>query len=78
MPRTTIVWNISLPPSMAREAEVIAKKEARTKSELVREALRQYLWSSKMKELQTYGQMKAKSKGISEEDVEKLVDDLRE
>ena len=78
MPRTTIVWNISLPPSMAREAEVIAKKEARTKSELVREALRQYLWSSKMKELQTYGQMKAKSKGIGEEDIEKLVDDLRE
>ena len=78
MPRTTVVWNISLPPSMAREAETIAKKEARTKSELVREALRQYLWASKMKKLQTYGQKKTQSMKIQEEDIEKLVDELRQ
>lgn len=77
MPRTTVIWNISLPPSMAKDAEAIAKKEARTKSELVREALRQYLWASKMKKLQTYGQKKAKSVKIHEEDIEKLVDELR-
>jgi len=77
MPRTTVVWNISLPPDMAKEAEAIAKKEARTKSELVREALRQYLWTSKMKNLQTYGQNKTKSMKIQEEDIEELVDELR-
>ena len=78
MSRTTVVWNISLPPSMAKEAENIAKKEARTKSELVREALRQYLWTTKMKKLEEYGKMKTKNMKIKEEDIEKLVDELRQ
>lgn len=78
MSRTTVVWNISLPPSMAKEAESIAKKEARTKSELVREALRQYLWTTKMKKLEEYGKMKTKNMKIKEEDIEKLVDELRQ
>jgi len=30
MPRTTAIWNISLPPEMAKEAETVAKKESRT------------------------------------------------
>lgn len=77
MPRTTRVWNISLPPNMAQEAEAVAKKEARTKSELVREALRQYLWSARWKNLQAYGQKKAGRLGFREEDVEELVDELK-
>ena len=78
MSRTTVVWNISLPPAMAKEAENIAKKEARTKSELIREALRQYLWASKMKKLESYGQIQAKNMKIQDKDIEKLVDELRE
>lgn len=77
MSRTTKVWNISLPPDMAKEAEAVAKKEARTKSELVREALRQYIWSTKWKTLQTYGQKKAKGLELREEDVEQSVDKIR-
>ena len=41
MPRAT--WTISLPPAFAREAEEAGKREHRTRSELVREALRTYL-----------------------------------
>ncbi|MBI5555566.1 MAG: ribbon-helix-helix protein, CopG family [Elusimicrobia bacterium] len=77
MSRTTKVWNISLPPDMAEQAEAVAKKEARTKSELVREALRQYMWSIRWKDLQAYGQKKAKDLGLREEDVEQLVDQTR-
>lgn len=77
MARTTKIWNISLPPDMAEEAEIVAKKEARTKSELVREALRQYLWSSRWNRLRAYGQDKARKSGIEEEDVERLVDEVR-
>ena len=36
------VWTISLPQSMDRLAEQVAKQEHRTKSELIREALRVY------------------------------------
>jgi len=77
MSRTTKVWNISLPPDMAEQAEAVAKKEARTKSELVREALRQYMWSIKWKDLQSYGQKKAKELGLREDDGEQLVDQTR-
>ena len=41
--RSTRTWTISLPPEMSQLAQAIAKREQRTKSELVREALRLYL-----------------------------------
>ena len=41
--RRTRTWTISLPPEMSQLALVIAKQEQRTKSELIREALRRYL-----------------------------------
>src|SRR5438046_6172945 len=40
--RNTKVYSITMPPEMAREAERLAKKEHRTMSELMREALRRY------------------------------------
>jgi hypothetical protein len=40
--RTTKVYSITMPPEMARQAERMAKKENRTMSELMREALRRY------------------------------------
>lgn len=43
MSRTTSQWTVSLPPSLSREAEKLAVREHRTRSELVREALRRYL-----------------------------------
>lgn len=36
-------WTISLPPALSRLAEEASRQEHRTKSELVREALRLYL-----------------------------------
>ena len=41
--RTTRLWTISLPPDMSDFAEEVARREQRTKSELIREALRHYL-----------------------------------
>lgn len=41
--RSTSTFTISLPPAMARELEKAQKAEHRTRSELVREALRFYL-----------------------------------
>jgi predicted transcriptional regulator len=40
--RTTQTMTISLPPAMVRQVEQIRKAESRTRSELVREALRAY------------------------------------
>ena len=43
MARVTVTFSISLPPEMAAELEDIRKKEHRTRSELLREALRRYV-----------------------------------
>ena len=40
--RTTEIMTISLPPAMVRQFEAVRKRESRTRSELVREALRLY------------------------------------
>lgn len=40
--RTTRVYSITMPPELALQAERLAKKESRTMSELMREALRRY------------------------------------
>ena len=40
--RTTETMTISLPPALVRQFEEVRKKESRTRSELVREALRVY------------------------------------
>jgi len=41
--RETETFTVSLPPAMARQVEQAMKAEHRTRSELVREALRMYL-----------------------------------
>jgi len=43
MARATKQWTISLPPRLSEQAARLAREESRTKSELVREALRGYL-----------------------------------
>lgn len=43
MPRVSATFSISLPPKMVRELERVRKREHRTRSELVREALRRYI-----------------------------------
>jgi metal-responsive CopG/Arc/MetJ family transcriptional regulator len=42
MSRTTKILGFSVPPAVAKEVEILAKKERRTKSELFREMVRVY------------------------------------
>lgn len=46
MARTTITFTMSLPPEMATELDETMAREHRTRSELVREALRRYFRSN--------------------------------
>ena len=48
---TRQTMTVSLPPEMMREVDRIRRKEGRTRSELIREALRHY---SRIGELQAY------------------------
>ncbi len=78
MARTTTTFTISLPPEMAEKVQEFMDKEERTRSELFREALRRYFDEQEWKELIKYGRMKTKERGISEDQVEDIVDASRE
>lgn len=76
--RTTRTWTVSLPPGLVREGERAAKEENRTKSELVREALRMYLEERRWRKLQQKTALQARALGIrTEEDVDRLVHAVR-
>jgi len=73
--RTTKTWTVSLPPNLVREVERTAKEEDRTRSELVREALRVYIEERRWRKLQRDTAARAAVLGLrSEDDVERLVD----
>ena len=75
--RTTKTLSITLPPEMLARAVEMAKREHRTMSELVREALREYERRSWWTEMNAFGQAKAAERGLTEADVEPAVREVR-
>jgi len=75
--RNTKTLSVTLPPDMLKRAQSIAKKESRTMSELIREALRHYERRSLWDDVNAYGRSKADRQGIREQDVDRLVHELR-
>ena len=75
--RTTRNISITMPPTLLRHAQKLARKESRTMSELLREALRRYMREQVWEELNAYGRARAKELGITEEDVVPLVRQCR-
>lgn len=77
MARTSRTITFSLPPEMAAKVENVIKEEGRTRSELLREALRRYIEEREWKQILKYGELKAKEKRIAPDDVENIVDKYR-
>jgi CopG family transcriptional regulator / antitoxin EndoAI len=77
MGRTTRTITISLPPEMEARIDELRRSEGRTRSELVREALRNYMRDREWRELLRYGQQKALAAGIVQEDIEDIIDAYR-
>lgn len=76
--RTTKTLSITIPPEMLSRAEALAKKENRTMSELVREALRCYERQRWWEEANAYGRARAEMLGIRQEDVDRLIHEYRQ
>jgi predicted transcriptional regulator len=64
--RTTETMTISLPPGMARQLEKVRKQEHRTRSELMREALRRYFDSRFPEVTPTQAELAAIRRGRAE------------
>jgi metal-responsive CopG/Arc/MetJ family transcriptional regulator len=69
--------SVSVPDELASEAEALARATGKTKSEVVREALRRHVQHERFADLQRYGRGRAEERGIGPEDVEGLLDELR-
>ncbi len=76
---STQTLNIALPTDLVKKVDLVAKKEYRNRSELIREALRVYLEDkAKWEDIFAYGRKQAKKMGIkSEEEVNKIVSEYR-
>jgi CopG family transcriptional regulator/antitoxin EndoAI len=76
--RLTKLISFSIMPDFLREVERVAKEENRTKSELIREALRRYIEDREWEKLTRYSRIKSFETGIqSEEDIQRVVDEYR-
>lgn len=69
--------SVSIPDELAAEAEALALTSGKTKSEVVRDALRRHLQHERLAELQRSGRSQAEARAVGPEDVEALVDELR-
>jgi len=78
MLRFTKLLTISIMPDFFKEVERIAKEENRTKSELIREALRRYIEDREWEKLTRYARLKSSETGVkTEEDIQQVVDESR-
>ncbi|MBM4287957.1 MAG: ribbon-helix-helix protein, CopG family [Deltaproteobacteria bacterium] len=75
--RTTKLVTISLLPELLDEAEKLAKEEKRSRSEFFREAIRRYIEEKKWERLYRYGRLKAQEQGLTDKDVERVLDEFR-
>ena len=79
MDRISVQMTVSLPPQLYRRAMEIAKREIRSKSEMVREALRDYIAKREaFLEARQELSKNLQKKGIQNlDDVERMVDEGR-
>ena len=76
--RTTKPITISLPTDMLRETERTAKEEVRTRTDVIREALNQYVASRRRQRLRQWGAQTAERLALkTEEDLQNLLDRVR-
>jgi len=75
--KSSIILSISLPPDLVLDLDSAAKREMRSRSELVREAVRQYVLAAKWRVLRQKASLKAAEQGLREEDIERLVDEWK-
>ncbi len=77
MARVTKTVTVSLPPEMVDKIEELMKEEGRTRSELLREALRRYAEEQEWKKIYRYAELKAREKGLTEDQIEDMIDARR-
>jgi metal-responsive CopG/Arc/MetJ family transcriptional regulator len=69
--------SVSLPDDLAEETDALAQSLGKTRSEVVRDALRRQVQIERFAELRRFGSERAEALGIGPDDSEALVDEMR-
>ncbi len=69
--------NLSLPGELLKDADKVAKLQYRSRSELMREALRRFISTARLEELNNYGRLQAKKLSLTPTDVNRLISEVR-
>lgn len=69
---------VSIPSSLLAEVQAAANEEHRTREELLLEAVERYLRDRRWQRLLAYGQDRARSLGLSDADVPRLIEEYRQ
>lgn len=69
--------SVSLPDELSDGTDQLAAAQGRTRSEIVRDALRSYLWRERWSLATRVARARAEREGIGPEDTERLVDEIR-
>ena len=77
MAKTKRTITLSLPVNLADKIDEMMKEEGRNRSELLREALKRYIEEKEWQKIYHYGEMKAREKEITEDQVEDIIDARR-
>lgn len=79
MSRVSVQWTVSLPPELSKRAMLLARREIRSRSELVREALRTYIAKqARFEELRKKVAANLGRRGVrTEADIERMIDEGR-
>jgi len=79
MARTTKIVNFSLPPEIYKEVEELAKQRETSRSQVLREALKQYVASERRwQQIRKWGEETKGRLGIKDEDdVERIIHEYR-
>lgn len=67
------ILNVSISPLLEKQVTSIAEQDQKTKSEVVRDAIRQYSLLRSLREIYVYGRKQAQSLGIeSYDEIERI------
>ena len=75
--RTNRTITLSLPSELADKIDEMIKEEGRNRSELLREALKRFIEEKEWQRIYRYGEMKAREKDITEDQIEDIIDARR-
>lgn len=77
MTRSTKTITFSLSPELSERLDALARRDSRTRSACIREALTRYVEEAEWRDLLEYGRERARELGIKPDDVPRLIAEYR-